>query len=51
MEYANNYKIPRAVMYNENTDINNPMFDLNRQLIDEQKDVTILTPRKSRRDY
>jgi DNA processing protein len=45
MEYANNYKIPRAVMYNENTDINNPMFDLNRQLIDEQKDVTILTPR------
>jgi DNA processing protein len=45
MEYANNYKIPRAVMYNKNTDINNPMFDLNRQLIDEQKDVTILTPR------
>lgn len=45
MEYAKNYKIPRAVMYNEDTDKNNPMFDLNRQLIAEQKDITILTPR------
>ncbi len=45
MEYAKNYKIPRAVMYNEDTDINNPMFDLNRQLIAEQKDITILTPK------
>lgn len=45
MEYARNYKIPRAVMYNEDTDINNPMFDLNRQLIEEQKDITILTPK------
>ncbi|NCD42397.1 MAG: DNA-binding protein [Bacteroidia bacterium] len=43
MEYAKNYKIPRAVIYNENTDINNPMFDLNRQLINEGNDVTILT--------
>lgn len=45
MEYAKNYKIPRAVMYNEDTDIHNPMFDLNRQLIAEQKDITILTPK------
>ncbi len=43
MEYAKNYKITRAVMYNENIDINNPMFDLNRQLINEDKDVIPLT--------
>lgn len=43
MEYARNYKIPRAVMYNEDTDANNPMFDLNRQLTMEDKDVVILT--------
>ncbi len=46
MEYAKNYNIPRAVMYNENTDTNNPMFDLNRQLIAEQRDITILTQKK-----
>jgi DNA processing protein len=45
MEYAKNYKIPSAVMYNEDIDKNNPMFDLNRQLIAEQKDITILTPK------
>jgi len=43
MEYAKNYNIPRAVMYNEYTDVNNPMFDLNRQLIRGDKDVVILT--------
>lgn len=43
MEYARNYNIPRAVMYNEEIDVNNPMFDLNRQLIAEDKDVVILT--------
>ena len=43
MEYAKNYNIPCAVMYNEVTDINNPMFDLNRQLIKENKNITILT--------
>ncbi len=43
MEYAKNYNIPRAVMYNEKTDFNNPMFDLNRQLINEDKSVIILT--------
>lgn len=45
MEYAKNYKIPRAVMYNQNMDINNPMFDLNRELISEHTDVNILTPK------
>jgi DNA processing protein len=43
MGYAKDYNIPRAVMYDQNIDINNPMFDLNRQLIAEQKDITILT--------
>jgi len=43
MEFARNYNIPRAVMYNEDTDANNPMFDLNRQLTTEDKDVVILT--------
>src|SRR5690606_7429802 len=43
MGYAKDYNIPRAVMYDQNIDVNNPMFDLNRQLIAEQKDITILT--------
>lgn len=43
MGFAKDYNIPRAVMYDQNTDVNNPMFDLNRQLIFEQKDITILT--------
>lgn len=45
MDYAKSYNIPRAVMYNESTDINNPMFDLNRKLINEDNDVIILTKR------
>lgn len=43
MGFAKNYNIPRAVMYDSKTDLNNPMFDLNRQLISEQKNITILT--------
>lgn len=43
MGFAKNYNIPRAVMYDQNTDSENPMFDLNRQLISEQKDITVLT--------
>jgi DNA processing protein len=43
MGFAKDYNIPRAVMYDQNIDLNNPMFDLNRQLITEQKDVIILT--------
>jgi len=45
MGFAKNYNISRAVMYDENIDLNNPMFDLNRELIAEQRDITILTPR------
>ena len=43
MGFAKNYNIPQAVMYDKNIDVNNPMFDLNRQLIAEQKNITILT--------
>jgi len=41
MGYAKDYNIPRAVMYDQHIDENNPMFDLNRDLIKEQKDITI----------
>jgi DNA processing protein len=43
MGYAREYNIPRAVMYDQNLDENNPMFDLNRELIKEQKDIIIIT--------
>lgn len=43
MGFAKNYNIPRAVMYDQKLDVDNPMFDLNRQLISESKDITILT--------
>jgi DNA processing protein len=43
MGFAKDYNIPCAVMYDQRLDIDNPMFDLNRQLISEQKDITILT--------
>lgn len=43
MGFARDYNIPRAVMYDQIIDEDNPMFDLNRDLIKEQKDITILT--------
>jgi DNA processing protein len=43
MGFAKDYNIPRAVMYDQIIDDRNPMFDLNRDLIKEQKDITILT--------
>lgn len=42
MAYAKEYNIPRAVMYDQNMDNNNPMFDLNRQIIDEAGKVMII---------
>ena len=42
MEYALNYSIPRAVIYDPDTDINNPKYDLNRQMIKEDKGITII---------
>lgn len=43
MGYAKEYNIQRAVMYDENIDRNNPMFDLNRDIIAEQSNVIIIT--------
>lgn len=43
MGFAKDYNILRAVMYDQSLDSENPMFDLNRQLIAEQRDITILT--------
>jgi DNA processing protein len=42
MNFAREYNIPRAVMYDENLDESNPMFDLNRDIITEQRDVIII---------
>jgi len=43
MGFAKEYGIPRAVMYNPEIDKSNPMFDLNRDLITDDKEVIILT--------
>lgn len=43
MQYAKEYDIPRAVMYDSEQDVNNPMFDLNRQLIREDNGIIVLT--------
>lgn len=43
MGFAKDYNIPRAVIYDQIIDEDNPMFDLNRDLIKEQKDITIIT--------
>lgn len=43
MGFAKDYNITRAVMYDQNLDQENPMFDLNRQLINEQRSITVLT--------
>lgn len=43
MGYAKKYGIPRAVMYDAEIDAENPMFDLNRDLINEEKTITIIS--------
>lgn len=35
MGYALNYSIPRAVIYDSENNLNNPKYDLNRQIIEE----------------
>lgn len=42
MEYALNYSITRAVIYDNDTNINNPKYDLSRQLIRDQKEIIII---------
>lgn len=43
MNYAKEYNIPRAVMYDVSEDEQNPMFDLNRDIIKDQRGVTVIT--------
>lgn len=42
MEFATNYGIPRAVIYNPSLDEGNPKYDLNRQLISEDEKIIII---------
>lgn len=44
MGYAFNYGIPRAVMYDKQTDAHNPKYDLNRQLMQEDSRIRIIHP-------
>jgi len=39
MEYALNYSIPRAVIYDAEINLNNPKYDLSRQLIKEDQKI------------
>jgi len=42
LEYALNYSIPRAIIYDPETDLNNPKYDLSRQLKKEQMDIPVI---------
>ncbi|WP_448826659.1 DNA-processing protein DprA [Capnocytophaga bilenii] len=42
MEFATNYGIPRAVIYNPSLDEGNPKYDLNRQLMSEDEKIIII---------
>jgi len=42
MGYAKQYSIPQAVIYNEDKDKNNPKYDLNKQLINEIKNIIVI---------
>ena len=45
MGYAKDYSIPRAVIYDQEQHSNNPMFDLNRQIIKEDPNTIIFNER------
>ncbi|MDY0362905.1 MAG: DNA-processing protein DprA [Desulforegulaceae bacterium] len=42
MGYALNYSIPRAVIYNLESDCDNPKYDLNRELINDDKEIFVI---------
>ena len=48
MGYAKDYSIPRAVIYDQEQNFSNPMFDLNRQIIQEEPTVVVFNERNSR---
>ncbi len=47
MGYAKDYSIPRAVIYDQDQHLNNPMFDLNRQIIQEDSCIIIFNEKNS----
>ena len=47
MGYAKDYSIPRAVIYDQDLHLNNPMFDLNRKIIQEEPCVIIFNEKNS----
>lgn len=47
MGYAKDYLIPRAVIYDQEQHLSNPMFDLNRQIIQEEPGVIIFNEKNS----
>lgn len=42
MKYALRYSIPRAIMYDSKLNANNPKYELNRQLVSEDKGINII---------
>lgn len=48
MGYAKDYSIPRAVIYDQEQHLSNPMFDLNRQIIQEDPTVVVFNEQNSR---
>lgn len=47
MGYAKDYSIPRAVIYDQEQHLNNPMFDLNRQIIQEEPTIIVFNEKNS----
>lgn len=43
MGYAKDYSIPRVVIYDKGKDFDNPKYDLNRQILDEDSNVFVVS--------
>ncbi|WP_198780936.1 DNA-processing protein DprA [Shewanella putrefaciens] len=43
MGYAKDYSIPRIVIYDKEKDLDNPKYDLNRQILDEDPNVFMVS--------
>ena len=43
MKYALSYSIPRAIMYDPKVNVDNPKYDLNRQLIREDDKIIVIS--------
>jgi len=42
MNYALQYSLPRAVMYDERVNVSNPKYDLNREIIESDRSVFVI---------